>query len=140
MTATKAQKLAIRRNSGFNEYVKSELVQWVKKDDAKTSLNELTFEEANLILMKQGDKIHAAEKWANFNKNNAKHLLILSLLYQAQWVCNYQGKEVPDLDRLSKWLQTKSPVKKPLNKMNENEIEKVIYAVTNIVKSIWEKK
>src|SRR5690554_832873 len=109
-TATKDQKLAIRRNCGFNEEVKCELVQWVKNDNAQTSLNSLTFDEANKILEAQDDKPHRSEKWANFDKNNPKHKVILSLLYQAQWTTYYKGKEVPDLDRFSKWLDRKSVV------------------------------
>lgn len=135
--ATKDQKLAIRRNCGFNEEVKAELVQWVKKDNAKTSLNELSFDEANQILIQQGDKPHRGLKWANFDKNNPKHKVILSLLYQGEWLTNYKGKVVPDLDRLSEWLQTKAPVKKPLKKMDDKELEKIIKALTKIVKGIW---
>src|SRR5690554_1461921 len=138
-TATKDQKLAIRRNCGFNESVKCELVQWVKNDNAQTSLNSLTFDEANKILEAQGDKPHRGEKWANFNKTNPKHKVILSLLYQAQWTTNYNGREVPDLDRFSEWLQDKAPVKKPLMKQEPKELEKTIYALTQIVKGIWKK-
>lgn len=136
-TATKSQKLAIRRNCGFNENIKCELVQWVKNDNAQTSLNSLSFDEANKILIQQGDKPHKGEKWANFDKNNPKHRVILSLLYQANWTTYFKGREVPDLDRLSHWLQTKAPVKKALKKQDLKELEKTIYALTQIVKGIW---
>jgi len=78
------------------------LVQWVKNDNTQTSLKSLSFDEANKILEAQGDKPHKGEKWANFDKANPKHRAILSLLYQAQWLTNYKGKEVPDLDKFSK--------------------------------------
>lgn len=137
-TATKDQKLAIRRNCGFNEEVKEELVQWVKNDNAQTSLNSLTFDEANKILVQQGDKPHKGEKWANFDKTNPKHRAILSLLYQAQWVTNYKGNQVPDLDRFSSWLQSeKAPVRKPLNSQNPLELSKTIKALEGIVKTVW---
>jgi hypothetical protein len=135
--ATKQQKLAIRRNCGYNEEVKCELVQWVKNDNTKTSLNELSFDEANQILIQQGDEPHKAEKWAFFDNTNAKHKAILSLLYQCNWTTSYKGKDVPDLDRFSQFLQTKSPVKKPLKKQSPAELEKVIKALTNIAKGIW---
>lgn len=137
-TATADQKLAIRRNCGFNEEVKCELVQWVKDDNAQTSLNSLTFDEANKILVQQGDKPHKGEKWANFDKANSKHRAVLSLLYQAQWVNYYKGKEVPDLDRFSAWLQSeKAPVRKPLLQQNPFELSKTIKALEGIVKGIW---
>lgn len=138
MQATKDQKLAIRRNCGFDEDTKCELVQWVKEDNNQTSLNSLTFEEANKILIYQGDKPHKGEKWAKFDKTNPKHKAILSLLYQAQWVTNYKGKEVPDLDRFSAWLQSdKAPVREPLHKQTNPELSKTIKALEGIVKSVW---
>lgn len=135
--ATKQQKLSIRRNCGYKEDVKCELVQWVKNDNSKTSLNELSFNEANQILIQQGDVAHKAEKWAFFDNSNAKHKAILSLLYQCNWIVTYKGKDVPDLDRFSQFLQTKSPVKKPLKKQSPAELEKVIKALNNITKGIW---
>ena len=136
--ATKDQKLAIRRNCGFNEDVKCELVQWVKNDNAQTSLNSLSFDEANKILVQQGDKPHKGEKWASFDKTNPKHRAILSMMYQAQWVTTYKGNEVPDLDRLSEWLQSeKAPVRKPIKKQNNVELSKTIKALEGIVKSVW---
>lgn len=137
MVATKSQKLAIRRNCGFNEDIKCELVQWVKNSNNETSLNSLSFDEANKILLEQGDKAHKGEKWANFDKNNPKHRVILSLLYQANWTVTYKGRDVPDLDRFSEFLQTKAPVKKPLKKQDDKELEKTIYALTQITKGIW---
>ena len=137
-TATKDQKLAIRRNCGFNEEVKCELVQWVKDSNSETSLNSLTFDEANKILEAQGDKPHKGEKWAHFDKVNSKHRALLSLLYQAQWTTNYKGKEVPDLDRFSSWLQSeKAPVRKPLKQQTATELSKTIKALEGIVKTVW---
>jgi len=137
MQATKDQKLAIRRNCGFNEDVKCELVQWVKDDNNQTSLNSLTFDEANKILVHQGDKPHKGEKWGYFDPYNIKHKAILSCLHQAQWVTNYKGREVADLDRLSKWLQTRAPVKKPLKQQTPTELSKTIKALEGVVKSAW---
>ena len=135
--ATKDQKFAIRRNCGYNDDVKCEWVQWVKKDVTQTSLNSLTFDEANQILIQQGDKPHKAEKWANFDKENSKHRAIISLAYQAQWTTETNGKTIPDLDRLSHWLQTKSPVKLPLQKQTPIELSKTIKALENVVKGIY---
>lgn len=77
--------------------------------------------------------------WALFNKSNPKHLLILSLVRQAQWtVANEKHGEVADLNRLSSWLKSeRSPVNKPLLKMDAHEIERIIAALGGIVKSIF---
>lgn len=134
---TKDQIKDIMRDIKYNVELKDELVQWVRGDN-ETSLNSLTFEQANKILVARKLKPHKGEKWANFDKQNSKHKAILSLLYQAKWVSNYQGKVLPDLDRLSTWLQSeKAPVRKPLNKQNSTELSKTITALEGIVKSTW---
>ena len=62
---------------------------------------------------------------------------ILSLLRQAQWVVkNEKWGEVPDINRLSEFLKSdKSPVNKPLKKMEPLEVSKIIEALKGIVKS-----
>lgn len=136
-TITKDQIKDIMRDISYNVELKDELVQWVRNDN-ETSLKSLTFEQGNKILVTRNLKPHKGEKWANFDKTNPKHRAILSLLYQGQWVINYKGKEVPDLDRLSKWLQSeKAPVSKPLIKQNPLELSKTIKALEGVVKHIW---
>lgn len=82
------------------------------------------------------------ENWAKFDKKNARHMLILSLCRQAQWVTNTQRfGEVADLNRLSNFLKSeKSPVKKPLMKMNDDEIEKIITALSGVISHLYSKK
>jgi hypothetical protein len=69
--------------------------------------------------------------------NNQQHKTILSLLRQAQWVVpNGKWGEVPDINRLSEFLKSdKSPVNKPLKKMEPLEVSKIIEALKGIVKS-----
>jgi len=76
------------------------------------------------------------ENWGLFDKNNPKHKVILSLLYQMQWVKpSEKWGEVPDLKRLSEFLQSdKSPVKKKLMDMEPEELEKLIKALNGIVR------
>ena len=78
--------------------------------------------------------------WASFSKTSpdpVKRKVLFSLLHQAQWVKPSENRgEVPDLERLSNFLQSeRSPVNKKLIDMNLKEIEKVIMAFKGIVKS-----
>jgi hypothetical protein len=75
--------------------------------------------------------------WGLFDKNNQQHKTLLSLLRQAQWTIPHERwGEVADLPRLSEFLKSdKSPIKKPLKKMEPWEVSKIIEAVKGIVKS-----
>lgn len=74
--------------------------------------------------------------WGLFDKNNTQHRTILSLLRQARWTKDWNGKEVPDIKRLSDFLHSnKAPVNKALKKMNTQELSKTIVALEGIVKA-----
>lgn len=137
MEATKEQKFAIRKNCQYNEDIKCEWVQWAAEDTTKTSLNDLTFDQANKILIQQGSSPHIPDNWAVFDKDNPKHRVIISLMRQAQWVKPHDKYgEVADMKRLSDFLQTpKSPITKPLQQMEPEELERIIKALKGIVKS-----
>lgn len=139
MQATKLQKQLIAINTP-NKDTKEEWVQWATADVTKTSTNDLTFDQANMILNQLGLKPHKANNWATFKKDNPKHRRIISMMYQAGWTKNgHKGQEIPDLDRLNNWLQSnKCPVQKPLLEMDDQtEIPKIIKALNGIVKDRW---
>ncbi|WP_269222036.1 hypothetical protein [Flavobacterium sp. IMCC34518] len=77
--------------------------------------------------------------WGLFDKNNQQHKTLLSLLRQAQWTIPHERwGEVADLPRLSEFLKSdKSPIKKPLKKMEPWEVSKIIEAFKGIVKSTY---
>lgn len=137
--ATKDQKFAIRKNCGYNEDIKCEWVQWSTGDSSKTSLNDLSFDQANKIIIQQGGNPHIPDNWAIFDNNNPKHRLLMSLMRTAQWVVpHHRFGEVADMKRLSEWLQSpKSPITKPLQMMEPEEVEKIIKAFKGIVKSTY---
>lgn len=140
MQATKDQKFTIRKNCQYKTDVKEEWVQWATNDNSKTSLNDLTFDQANKIIQQQTGKTPQPTKqvcWGKFDKTNPQHKVIMSLLYQAQWTQpSDKYGEIPDIDRLGEFLKSdKSPVKKPLLKMETHELQKVITALSGIVKS-----
>ncbi|MBA4133374.1 MAG: hypothetical protein C0525_01490 [Flavobacterium sp.] len=139
MQATKEQKRLIAIHAPTKE-IKEEWVQWATADVNKTSTNDLTFEQANMILKQLGQKPHASIHWAAFDKTNTKHRAIISMMYQAGWtITDDNGKEIPDLNRLNEWLHSsKCPVNKPLKEMDDQaEMPRLIKAFQGIVKSKW---
>jgi hypothetical protein len=86
-----------------------------------------------------GGRTHSKSNWGLFDKNNQQHKTLLSLLRQAQWtVPNGKWGEVADLTRLSEFLKSdKSPINKPLKKMEPKEVSKIIEAFKGIVKSTY---
>ena len=144
MKATKKQKQLIHLNTP-NGDIKEEFVQWATQDNDKISTNDLSFEQANLILGKIGIRpLRPAKEdtplyWGFFDKKNTQHMQILSLVHQLQWT-NAHPKygRVADLERLGQWLQSnRSPVKKPLKKMTPAECSKIITALNGIIKSVY---
>lgn len=135
----KWQTKRIMQNCSYQVQTKNEYVQWVTGDVNRTSLTSITQEQAVRIMRRQtGDDQSTTENWAKFDKDNPQHKVILSLLYTAQWTTHKENYgEVPDLDRLSNFLQTKSPVKKKLMDMEPGEIEKLIVALKGVIKSTF---
>lgn len=139
MKATAKQKQAIAINTP-NKDTKEEWVQWATADVKKTSTNDLSFEQANKILLQLGLKPHKPDFWAVFDTKNPRHRVIMSLMRQAQWTKPHDRHgEVADMDRLDSYLKNdkRCPVKKPLQKMSPEELEKLIVALNGIVKSVY---
>lgn len=128
----------IRKNANFKEDIKEEWVQWVTGDVNRTSLKSLTQAEAVRIICQQtGQEPPKGDNWGLFDKENKQHLTLLAYMRTAQWTTsNGKHGEVADIERLSEFLKSdKSPVNKPLKKMQPWEVSKVIEAFKGIVKS-----
>lgn len=137
---TPFQKNRIMQNCNYNLDIKNEWVQWVTGDNNKTSLRNITQAQAVRIIKRQTgvDSLEVAENWGAFDKTNAQHRYILSILRTANIVVKSQKwGEVPDTAGwLNRFLQSpKSPVKKPLKKMSPYEVSKIITALENV--SLW---
>jgi hypothetical protein len=140
---TPFQKKRIMQNCNYQVEIKSEWVQWVTGDTNRTSLSGITQAQAVRILKQQtGETTEAVEKyrdnWGVFDKENAQHRYILSILRQANIVVKSEKwGEIPDtagwLDRFLK--SPKSPVKKPLKDMTKWEVSRIIVSLENI--SLW---
>lgn len=106
-------------------------------EGAGSAIDDYNSPKKQLQSIVQGGRTHSKSNWGLFDKDNQQHKTILSLLRQAQWVVpNGKWGEVPDINRLSDFLKSdKSPVNKPLKKMEPEEVSKIIVALEGIVKS-----
>lgn len=142
---TKFQINRIMQNCNYNVEMKDEWVQWVTNDNSRTSLRSITHDQAIKIMMQQTgstDKsrlVPTTENWGLFDKDNRQHLTLLAYMRTAQWTTpNGKHGEVADIERLSDFLKSdKSPINKPLKKMQPWEVSKIIEAFKGIVKSIY---
>ena len=136
----------IRQNCNFDEDIKEEWVQWVTGDINCTSLKSLTQAQAVKIIRQQTGEPQPKEKAINFGTfdlKNPKHIVILSLVRQNQWIKQHpRHGEVADMDNaFASWLQSsKCPVKKPLMDMNDDETEKIIKALGGMIISKYKKR
>ena len=102
-----------------------------------SAIDDYNAPKKQLQTIVEGGRCQGKSNWGLFDKNNQQHKTILSLLRQAQWVVpNGKWGEVPDINRLSEFLKSdRSPVNKPLKKMEPDEVSKIIEAFKGIVKS-----
>lgn len=114
---------------------KAQLVVNMTQDPQKHSTNDLTFAQANAIIRQLGGS-PVPNKWASFDHNKASHRNIMSLLMQLGWqfYATDAGRYYADMNKFGGWLQTKSPVNKPLIDMQNHEVSKVIFALENMLK------
>lgn len=143
--ATKAQKQFIHVNAPTRD-IKEEYVQWATGDVEKISCNDLTFEQANMIIVQLGGTPHKNEAygWAKFDRNNQQHKTILALCMNYGWKKRNPktGRDIADLGSLGNWLKndTRCPVRKPLEDMDTIETSKIISALENMVGSKYKQR
>ena len=132
----------IMQNCSYQVDTKNEWVQWVTGDVNRTSLKSITQAQAKKIMITQqgGSYVNETntENWGEFNLKNPKHVLIMSLVRQRQWVKPHpKHGEVDDMSGVfANWLKSKlSPVQKPLMDMTPIETEKIIKALGGVVGS-----
>lgn len=115
---------------------KKSLVYSFTGDSAKLSTKDLSFTQANEMIIAFGGKAVMYDNWALFDKDNAQHMRLMSVVQELGWTVFNQkmGRELPDLPRLSEWLKSvKSPVKKKLKEMHTTEVSKVIFAIERMI-------
>ena len=82
-----------------------------------------------------GGRSHSKSNWGLFDNNNQQHKAILSQLRTLQKVVKSEKwGEVADINWLSEFLKSdKSPVNKPLKKMNVKELSTMISCFESMV-------
>lgn len=136
ITTTQIQKIhaLLPARLKADAVAKANLVVSFTKDATKTSTKQLTFVQANQLIISFGGTPENSN-WAFFDAENDQHRHILSLCMQVGWSVwiASKGGYFADLSKLSNFLKgDTSPVKKPLKSMNTQELSKVIYALTKI--------
>jgi len=120
---------------------KKELVYQFTEEYAKTSIKDLTFYQANIMIIRFGGKAVNYEHWGLFDVKNGSHMKVLSLLQEIGWTTynETQKRNVADIYKLSQFLKSnKSPVNLPLKKMTALQISrKLIPALEGISKSTY---
>lgn len=124
-----------------DKQLKADFVQQFTNDANRRSTTQLTFVEANKIIIALGGthipKANAGGEWYKFDWQNAQHRKVLSLCREYGWETQYKGKTIADMKALATWLQSeRSPIKKPIMNMEVMELRKVIKALDNMV---WHK-
>ena len=118
-----------------NKKLKESIVIEYTQDFSKYSTQDLTFEQANALIVDLGGK-PVYNEWTAFNNKKKSHRYILSLLQHAGWV-RYDKqlkRHVADMNRFGQWLQSEnSPVKKPLTLQTKEEVSKTITALEGIL-------
>jgi len=73
-------------------------------------------------------------KYALFDKDNQAHRYILSLAHQLGWTTTHpKFGEVADLNRLGRFIATRTPAKKLLKDQTPEELKKTIYALERVI-------
>ncbi len=102
------------------------------------STKDLSRNEADDVItyLTTGNVAHYTS-FALFDKNNPRHMKILSLARELDWIDEKTG--YADLNRLGGWFRSsRCPVQdKKLKDMNYEDISKVIKALENMVKTKW---
>lgn len=120
---------------------KQELVYQFTGNYNKTSTKDLTFNQANDMIIRFGGKPIKYDHWGLFDAKEPAHRKVLSLLQEIGWTIYNADKQrnVADIYRLSEFLKSKkSPINLPLKKMTPQQISrKLIPALEGIAKSTY---
>lgn len=123
-----------------DKQAKAALVCQFTEDKTKTSTKDLSWSQANFLIMSLGGSpVIPNRRFLLFDGSKRQHSYILSLAHQYGWTRYHNGEWLADMNALGTWLQTKkAPVRKPLVDMEVKELSKTIVALEKMV--FWKNK
>ena len=119
----------------FTKEDRADLVLSYTKSLQKTSTKDLTFTQANHLIVsiggtpsRQTKEVSENTKFGYFDIKNTQHRYLLSLCRQIGWIIFNKklGYMVADIERLGSWLKTTGYLKKPLKKYESKELPKLV--------------
>jgi len=114
--------------------LKGDMIECYTGDPKKRSTKDLTFDQANELIVRLGGQPWAFEaevgdrSYATFDNGNKQHRLLLSYCHQLNWVVTSRTsvsgptKMYADLGRLGSWLRKYGYLKKPLHEYTAAEL------------------
>lgn len=126
--STSSQRKRLYRSFGYCKETEALHVKTVTQNKFETAKG-LSIHQADVLLKK------LATNWASFDKDNKQHMYVLSLLQQLGWSKTHvRFGTIADLPRLSNFLKSKkSPVPKPLQEMEPDEVSKLISCLDSML-------
>lgn len=122
---------------------KANLIVQFTEDNDKPSTKDLAYHQAEELIyfLNKGERKPYAH-YAAFQVTNKQHMRILSQARQLGWeVYNEKyGRNVADLERLGRWIATKTSYKTPMKRLTSKQLSKVIAQLEKIVKYEYAKQ
>jgi len=124
------------RIKGDKEEKEALIVQFTE-DEEKRSTKDLTWLQAEELIISLGGTNKKYLPYAKFDHKNSQHRKMLSLAITLGWAEYNEkyNKMVADLERLGGWIATMSIYKKPLLKHTKKELTQLIAQFEKVVKS-----
>lgn len=121
-----------------NKIFKAEVISQFTQDETKTSTKDLSFDQANQLILKLGGSPHkkTKNKYGYFDKTNAQHKYLLSLCMQIGWTDFKPGiGTIADTDQFGHWMQKSGYLHKPLKDYTAAELPKLVAQFQEVVKN-----
>lgn len=130
---TKQQKGQIWALCGKDRAYQKQMVQTVTGSEQEANINLLSFEQANTLLVLLGAQSHGYINFAYYDYQNTQHKYILSLCYQLKWLTKKGTKDIPDLEKLGKFIAARTSAKKPLKAQTVTEVSETIISLEAVL-------
>ena len=142
MEITKRQIIKVHTllNKEIEEHLKCDVVN-IYTDGQYTSVKDLTFDQANRIIVDYGGQPEEKDivlehlKFGKLRRDNPQHRRIMAVLYQLNWTMKSRNmdKMILDVERFGEFVKTHSKAKKPVTQMTPSQCSNLIYQLESIL-------